>query len=248
MFWAGRLWRTAGALLALPLVAHAEPTKTIDHARILLGDVIASAPEGLADLDLGPAPPPGSSRLLTKTDLERELRQRGVDVAKMAIPSTVRVVGAARRIAPEKMAELARPYIEKELPPGVMLTNVRASYEVVVPPAAEVKSVHLPKILRQKGTQRTTVTIELVCDGTPVAKVPVTVVLEVSEQAARPDLARQSRLNLSLERGAVKVSTVGQLLADANIGESARMLVVATGRVVEAKILSRDEAKLVEGP
>jgi len=125
---------------------------------------------------------------------------------------------------------------------------VRASYEVVVPPAAEVKSVQLPKILRQKGTQRSTATIELACDGNPVAKVPVAVVLEVSEQAARPDVARQSRLNLVLERGPVKVSTTGQVLADANIGESARVLVVATGRVVEAKILSRDEARLVEAP
>ena len=236
------------AVLAVPLVAHAEPTKTIDHARILLGDVVAGAPEGLTDLDLGPAPPPGSSRLFSKPDLERELRQRGVDVAKMAIPAAVRVVGAARRIAPEKMAELAQPYLEKELPPGVTLTNVRASYEVVVPPAAEVKSVQLPKILRQKGTQRSTATIELACDGNPVAKVPVAVVLEVSEQAARPDVARQSRLNLVLERGPVKVSTTGQVLADANIGESARVLVVATGRVVEAKILSRDEARLVEAP
>jgi Chaperone for flagella basal body P-ring formation len=234
--------------LALPLAAHAEPTKTIDHARILLGDVVSAAPEGLAELDLGPAPPPGGSRLLTKPDLERELRGRGVDVAKLAIPAAVRVVGAAHRIAPEKMAALASPYIEKELPPGVTLTSVRASYEVVVPPGAEVKSVQLPKIMRQKGSQRSTATIELACEGTPVAKVPVAVVLEVSEQAARPDVARQSRLNLSLERGPVKVSTVGQLLADANVGDNVRMLVVATGRVVEARILSRDEARLVEAP
>lgn len=235
-------------MLALPLVAHAEPTRTIDHARILLGDVISSAPDGLADLDLGPAPPPGSSRLLTKPDLERELRQRGVDVAKLAIPAAVRLVGAARHIAPDKLAALAAPFIEKELPPGVTLSSVRASYEVVVPPGAEVRSALVPRIVRQKGSQRSTATIELACDGDPVAKVPVAVVLEVSEQAARPDVARQSRLNLYLERGAVKVSTVGQVLTDANVGDSVKILVVATGRVVQAKILTRDEAKLVEAP
>jgi hypothetical protein len=229
-------------------VARAEPTRTLDHARILLGDVVPTAPEGLADLDLGPAPPPGGSRLLTKPDLERQLRDRGVDISKLSIPAAVRVLGAARHISPAKMAELAAPFIEKELPPGVTLSSVRASYEVVVPPGAEVKAVQLPRILRQKGSQRSTATVELACEGDPVAKVPVAVVLEVSEQAARPDLARQSRVNLSLERGPVRVSTVGQILADANIGDSVRMLVVATGRVVQAKIVSRDEAKLVEAP
>jgi hypothetical protein len=234
------------ALLALPLVARAEPTRTVDHARILLGDVV-SAPVELADLDLGPAPPPGGSRLFGKSDLEKTLRERGVDLSKLTLPASIRVVGASRHIAPGKLAELATPAIEKELPPGVVLTSVRASYEIVVPPGAEVKSAQIAKIVRQKGTQRSTATIEMSCDGAPVAKVPVSVVLEVSEQAARPDVARHSRMNLSLDSGAVRVTAIGQTMADANLGDKVAMLVVATGRVVQAKIISRDEAQLLEG-
>jgi len=235
------------ALSAWPLVAHAEPVRTVDHARLLLGDVLASAPAGLAEVDLGPAPPPGSSRLLTKAELERQLRERGVDLSKLAIPAAVRVVGAAQHIAPDKMAELATPAIIKELPPGVTLTSVRASYEVVVPPGAEIKSAKLSKIVRQKGTQRSTATLEFSSDGAPVANVPVAVVLEVSEQAARPDVVRQSRINISIERGAVKVSGTGQVMADANVGDKVSVLVLATGRVVKALIVSQNEAQLLEG-
>jgi hypothetical protein len=234
------------AWLALPVVAQAEPVRTVDHARLLLGDIVA-APEGLADLDLGPAPPPGSSRLLTRSDLERQLRERGVDVGRISLPQSVRVVGAAQRISPEKFAELATPFIEKELPPGVTLTSVKASYEVVVPPGAGVKSVKVARLVKQKGTQRSAATVELTSDGEPVAKVPVALVLDVSEQAARPDVARQSRVNLSFERGAVRVSALGQTLSDANIGDKVSMLVLATGRVVQAKLVSPGEAELLEG-
>ena len=85
------------------------------------------------------------------------------------------------------------------------------------------------------------------CDGAPVAKIPVSVVLEVSEQAARPDVARHSRMNLFIDHGAVRVTAIGQTMADANVGDKVSMLVVATGRMVKAKIISRDEAELLEG-
>jgi hypothetical protein len=233
--------------MALPLVARAEPTRTIDHARILLGDIVSAAPAELADIDLGPAPPPGANRLLNKSELERQLRDRGVDVSKVSLPASIRVVGASRHIAPDKLAELAMPVIAKELPAGVTLTSVHASYEIVVPPSAEVKSAKISRIVRQKGTQRSMATIELACDGAPVAKVPVAVVLEVSEQAARPDVGRHTRMNLYIDHGAVRVTAIGQTMADANIGDKVGMMVVATGRVVQAKIVSSEEAQLLEG-
>jgi hypothetical protein len=243
-----RSFRRIAALLALPLVASAEPVRVVDHARLSLGDIIANPPEGTADLDLGPAPPPGSSRLLTHDELERQLRGRGLDLSKISIPASIRIVAAARRISPDKLSELAAPLIEKLLPPGVKLTSVRASYEVVVPPRTEVQSAEPPRYVRQKGVQRSTTTVQLISDGAPVARVPVTIVLEVSEEAARPDVARSGRINLSFERGLVRVSAAGTVMADANVGDKVGVLVVSTGKVVRAKIVSTGEAEVLDGP
>jgi Chaperone for flagella basal body P-ring formation len=110
-----------------------------------------------------------------------------------------------------------------------------------------VSSAELPRYVRQKGVQRATTTVLLVSDGEPVARVPVAVVLEVSEEAARPDVARSGRVNLFFERGVIRVSAVGTAMADAYVGDQLGVLVLSTGRVVRAKLVAPGEAE-VQGP
>jgi hypothetical protein len=233
--------------LALPLAAAAEPTQSIDHARLLAGDVVKSAPPGVAEIDLGPAPPPGANRLLTKNEIEQMLRQRGVDTTKLSIPVSIRIVGAAKRVTPAELTTLITPVIIQNLPPGVALTKVQPGYDVVVPPSASVGHVEIPRHPRQKGPFRTTATVQMVADGDIVARIPVPVVLEVSEEAARPDVARGARVSLVIDRRSMRIMTQGSCMIDANIGDVVNVLVVPTSRVVKAKITSRDEAQMVEG-
>jgi hypothetical protein len=243
-----RAWLVALFVLALPLTAGAEPTQSIDHARLLAGDVIKSAPPGVAEIDLGPAPPPGGSRLLTKNEIELMLRQRGVDTTKLAIPASLRVVGMAKRVTPAELTALVTPVILQNLPHGVALNKVHPGYDVVVPPSATVGSIEIPRHPRQKGLFRTTATVQMVADGEIVARVPVPIVLEVSEEATRPDVARGSRIGLVIDRRSLRIMTQGSCLFDANIGDVVSVLVVPTNRVVKAKITSRDEAHMIEGP
>jgi hypothetical protein len=243
-----RTWLTLVFALALPLSAGAEPTLSIDHARILAGDVVKSAPPGVADIDLGPAPPPGGNRLLTRSEIEIMLRQRGVDITKLSIPASLRIVGAAKRLSPAELTTLITPIILQDLPPGVALTKLQPSYDVVVPPSATVGSVEIPRHPRQKGPFRTTANVQMVADGSVVARIPVPIVLEISEAAARPDVARGTRIGLVIDRRSLRIMTQGACLLDANIGDVVNVLVVPTNRVVKAKITSRDEAHMVEGP
>ena len=238
---------TALFALALPLSAVAEPTQSIDHARLLAGDVVKAAPAGIAEIDLGPAPPPGGSRLLTKNEIEQMLRQRGVDTTKLSIPVSIRVVGAAKRVTPAELTALVTPAIVQSLPPGVGLTKVAPTYEVVVPPSATVGGVEIPRHPRQKGPFRTTATVQMMSDGEIVARVPVPVVLEISEDAARPDVARGARIGLVIDRRSLRIMTQASCMLDANIGDVVNVLVVPTNRVVKAKITSRDEARMIEG-
>jgi Chaperone for flagella basal body P-ring formation len=234
--------------LLFPLAAHGDVVHTVDHARILVKDVIVKAPEGIADVDLGPAPPPGGSRLVMRDEILTHLRERGVDVTRLVIPASVRVVGAARRISPNELALLVTPAIEEKLAAGVTLTKAQPTYEVVVPPRTVVRSVELPRTPRQKGSFRTTATVELASDGEVVAKVPVPVVLEVSEDAARPDAPRGSKIGLVIDRRSIRITTQGSLMNDANVGDTVGAMVVATGRVVKVRLVARDEAEVLEAP
>ena len=243
-----RAWIIAAVFsLALPLSAAAEPSLSVDHARLLAGDVIPSAPPGVAEIDLGPAPPPGASRLLTKNEIEQMLRKRGVDTAKLAIPASLRIVGASKRISPADLTTLIIPVISKTLPPGVTLTKAQPGYDIVVPPSATVGTIEIPHHPRQKGPFRTTANVEMVSDGEVVARIPVPIVLEVSDSAARPDVARGARIGLVIDRRSLRIMTQGSCLLDANIGDVVSDLVVSTSRVVKAKITSHDEAQIIEG-
>jgi len=233
--------------LGLPLVASAEPTQSIDHARLLAGDVVKSAPPGVAEIDLGPAPPPGGNRLLTRNEIELMLRQRGVDTTKLTIPVSLRIVGSAKRVTPAELTAIITPAIVQRLPTGVALTKVQPGYDIVVPPSATVGPIEIPRHPRQKGPFRTTANVQMVADGEIVARVPVPIILEVSEEGARPDVARGARIGLVIDRRSLRIMTQGSCLLDANIGDVVSVLVVSTNRVVKAKITSRDEARMVEG-
>ena len=242
-----RAWLTLLFSLALPLSAGAEPTQSIDHARLLAGDIIKSAPAGVAEIDLGPAPPPGGSRLLTKSEIESMLRQRGVDTTKLAIPASLRVVGGSKRVTPAELTTMITPVIVENLPKGVGLLKVTPGYDVVLPPSATVGNIDIPRHPRQKGPFRTTATVQMVSEGEIVARVPVPVILQVSEDAARPDVPRGSRISLVIDRRSLRIMTPGSCMLDANVGDTVNVLVTSTNRVVKAKITSRDEAQVVEG-
>jgi hypothetical protein len=233
--------------LALPLAAQGEPTRSVDHARLIAGDILPMAPAGVAEIDLGPAPPPGSSRLFTRNEIETVLRRRGVDTSKLQIPASIRIVASQKRISPADFSALILPVILQNLPQGVTLTKAQPGFDVVVPPSATVGNIEIPKHPRQKGTFRTTITVEMVSENQVVARVPVPTILEVSEDAARPDVARGSRIGLVVDRRSLRITTQGSCLFDANVGDVVSVLVVSTNRVVKAKVTSRDEAQIVEG-
>jgi hypothetical protein len=232
--------------LLWPLFASAESTRTIDHARILVADLLPNAPKGLSDIDLGPSPAPGGSRVVTKDEIRAHLVEHGVDTDKLMIPERVRVVAASRRIAPAELQALARPSIEKALAAGVTLVALSAGYEVVVAPCAQVGAARIPKLPRQKGTVRTTVTLDMVCGREVVARVPLSVTVELGEAALAIDVTRGARVSLVLTRGVVRITTSGSVLADASVGDTVGATVVATGRVVKVRITSPREAEVVE--
>lgn len=237
-----------GLILAISTSAAAatEPVRVVDGERVTVGDIIDGATEDVALVDLGPAAPPGGSRLVTASEIRRHLVNAGVDVSKLKLPKVVRVKTASRRIEPAALAKFLKPSIERSLPKGVKLVKVSPSRAIVVSPRAIAGDTRVPKLPKREGKVRSTVTVGVEVDGKAVLHIPMSVVLDISAEAARADVDKGRRLSLVIERRTARVSTAGIALEDGDIGEVLRFRVAKTGRTVRAKVLSQHRARVVE--
>ena len=77
------------------------------------------------------------------------------------------------------------------------------------------------------------------------ARVPVTLVLELSHEAAAPTLAKGARVDLVIARGATRISASGVALDDAELGEVKSFRVSSTGKVLRARLDSPTLAVVV---
>ncbi len=233
-------------VLAVSAPASAEPVRTIDAERVTVGDVVDSAADAAAAVDLGPAAPPGGSRLVTAREIRRHLRNAGIDVSKLRLPAVVRVKTAARRIEPKELATFLDSAIRDALPRGVMLLKVSPSRAIVVSPRATAGKARIPKLPKRAGKLSSTVTVDIEVGGKSVLHLPVSIVIDVSADAARADVGKGTRVSLVIERRAATVSTAGIALDDGDVGEVVRFRVAKTGRTVRAKIVSRHRARVIE--
>ena len=121
------------AMTAFPLSASAETERTIDSSRIHLSDVSDGYDEGdLATLDLGPAPPPGNSRLLSRAEVIDQLHAAGDDGKSLLMPATLRVKSAAKRWSPSELNAALAPKLLAALPFGVKLKSSKLNRAIVL--------------------------------------------------------------------------------------------------------------------
>lgn len=138
--------------------------------------------------------------------------------------------------------------IRRTLPKGVDLATVKPSSSIVVSPRAVVGSARVPKLPRRAGRIRSTATVEFLVDGEAKLHLPVPIVVDVSSEAAVADVPRGMRTTLVIERRTARVATAGIALADADVGDTIAFRVTKTGRIVRAKVISRQRARVVEAP
>ena len=207
--------RSAFTLLALllPLTAAADTARTIDHARILVKDVLLQAPAGVGEIDLGPAPPPGGSRLVTRDEIQTHLARarcrRGPPDhpavgalrcgRKAHLADRVRNLGDSRH----RTKAPSRHHPHQSAAPPTKWWSPRALR--CGPPSSPrpPRAKRELQVRRPPSSSCPTVTV--------VAKVPVPVVLEVSEDAARPDVPRGGHVGLTIDHRSVRISTQGSL-------------------------------------
>jgi len=235
----------ACALLGLPGLATAETTRTLDRTRVHLGDLLSTQDSELGAVDLGPAPPPGSSRLISREDVVRELRVQGLEQRKLNIPEVMRVVSASRRYTPSEVSALLLPQVSSALPPGVELQQLKISHGIVTSPRVQVGPIKLPKLARRAGSVDVTVVADLLNEGEIVTRLAFGLTLNVSEQAAAPLVDKGARVELVILSGSARISAGAVALEAANLGEVIPFKVSTTQRVLRGRLETRNQAVVV---
>ena len=232
---------------SLSLSAHAEAEHTISSPRILLRDVTHSYDAGaLSSLDLGPAPPPGNSRLLSRLEVEDQLRAAGDDAKSLRMPSFLRITSSAKRWSAEELRDALTPKVIAALPIGVQFKASKFTRPLMTSPNVTVGSAHFPKFPRREGELTLTVTVDLEQDTVTVMRVPLTIVVQITEAATRPAITKGARVNLVIEHGPARVSALATALSDTELGEVGLFRVATTLRVLRARLQSPDSAQVVE--
>jgi hypothetical protein len=238
-----------GFLLAssVSFSANAELERTIDSARIHLADISDGYDDSeLSSLDLGPSPPPGSSRLLSRGEVEDQLHAAGDDAKNLRMPSSLRVKSAAKRWPAEELRAALTPRLLAALPAGLKFKSSRLNRALVTSPSIKIGDAHFPKFPKREGELTLTAIVDLIQDDVTVLRVPVTVVVWVTEAATRPAAAKGARINLVIEHGPARVTALATALSDIELGALGSFQVASTRRVLRARLVGPDSALVVE--
>jgi len=184
--------------------------------------------------------------LLSRVEVEEQLRAAGDDAKSLRMPSALRVKSAAKRWSTEELREAVTPRLMAALPPGLTFKAAKLSRPLVTSPSVTVGAAHFPKFPKRTGELTLTASVDMQQDGATVLRVPVTVVVVISEAATRPAANKGARVNLVIEHGPARVTALATALSDTELGAVGLFRVSTTQRVLRARLLSADSAQVVQ--
>lgn len=215
--------------------------------RVHLADIVPGLEARAAAVDLGPTPAAGASRLVTRDDVLAACDHELVR-APTSLPPAIRIVRRTRHLEPWDVDALVRTAMApKPLHHGVVLAMVRTPRAIDVVDGYARADVDVPVVPKKAGAFATTTTLTFTdAGGEVLARLPVPVVFAVSEEGATYDTPRGSAVTVVVRRGLVEVRVPGVATLDGDVGDAIPVQVRASGHVMRARLLARDEALVVE--
>lgn len=223
---------------AVPRLAHASPgivVRTVEAPRITVADVVPSAPADIGVIDLGPAPPAGSNRLVKREEVVAALPAGKLNDVR--IPTTTRVVRATSKLSPAAIEGLVRGAGPASLPKGATLVSVRPRAEVIVPRGYDEVGLVIARPPRKVGRHMTVATVRFSRGGVLVAAISVPIELQLSPAALVPALRRGSPMVVVVDDGVVEVQAQARANEDADVGELLQVTVEGSGKVLRARLV-----------
>lgn len=229
-------------LLFTSQLSWAETERLIDAPRIRLGDVVTSVPASARAHDLGPAPPPGGSRLLSYLELNRALRRLGL---APSLTESVRVVRAMSERNSDQLQAWFGPEVERAMPAGASLVRMETPRTLRVAPSATVVAVRIGRLPRREGLVQTSAFVELSAGDASVQRVSLALTLRLDATAGRAAVAMGTPLILTISTGRTDVTALGVAASPGEVGDIVPCRVLRTNRVLLARITSSSTAEVV---
>lgn len=225
-----------------PRLAQAEVQRIVTGGRLHLEDLIPNTPAEARNLDLGPAPPAGSSRLFSREELQSMALRAGVEVA---VTDSVRVARASVRWSQPELAKLIEGKLVGILPSHAKLIRVDAPKSLVTTTGAQPTKVTLGQLPHREGLANTTCVLELSADGQVEQRLVVRVALELKAPPPLQQLPTGTALTLMVRLGNAQVSTSAVTLEPTVVGSTALLRVVRTRKSLRAKVTSATTAEVL---
>ncbi len=237
-----------GGALAAPAAPPAASPRPIEinTARVRLRD-LGIKELATQDVDLGPAPPLGSTRTIERGEISRALAAAHAPPSSR-LPDRVRVVRKGRHLVPADIDRLVRAAVDPtRLPKGATIALVRGA-AIEVPDGFDRVSAELPALPRRSGSVMVTASVSFLQEGVVLARVAVPVEIAIPAEALIPDGSKGAPILLIVRRGLVEVSIGGVAGADGDAGGVLPVLLRPSGRVVRAHVVDKDHAVAIEEP
>jgi flagella basal body P-ring formation protein FlgA len=224
----------------------APATVAVVGPRIFAADVIDGCSDAAAAVDLGPTPAVGASRLVTREEVAKTFAERGVALPA-AVPSAVRVIRKTEVLTAGALEQEIRAAVAKQpLRKGATIVAVKAPKSTEIVAGATSTTVEIPKPPRKAGPLTTTATVTFLAGPSVLARVMVPVDLVLGPEAAQPDVAAKSTITLVVRKGLVEIAAPATATADADVGEIVPVVVKATGRIVQARVVTKERVVALE--
>lgn len=225
-----------------PRAALGEIERVITSNRVLLGVLVPSAPAEIADLDLGPAPPAGSSRLYSSSELSYAAQQGG---KTLLVPDSVRAVRATKRWSQAEFSSFVTPKLKATLPNYARLVHVDVPRTLLTVQNVELNRIEWGQLPNRRGTVHTSALAELSADGKVEQRLTLAVVLDLSDRPKPVEVAHGSSVALHINLGSTRVSAAAITLQALPVGGVGLFRVIKTRKTLRAKLLSPSTAEVV---
>jgi hypothetical protein len=220
---------------------------TVKGGRLHVGDLVAGLTEDAASVDLGPTPSSTGTRVVTREDISRALRDRGVDVPG-TLPEAIRVRRQLRSLDAAELTRMVTDGLAEKLTRGASLQGVRPARTVSVPDGWTEVRYELPRPPHRTGALVSAVTLSFFEGSHPLWTLVVPVDLMLAQDATLFDVPRGSHVTFVIRRGLVEVSSSGTVTVDADIGGVAPVTVMPSGRSIPARLEDASTAVMVDVP
>ncbi|HJL19619.1 MAG TPA: flagella basal body P-ring formation protein FlgA [Sandaracinaceae bacterium LLY-WYZ-13_1] len=227
--------RLVVAALVLALLG---PAAAAAQSAVHLSEVVpALGGTELGALEVGPAPPPGGTRVIRRSDVLRALREAGRDPRGLAIPRATRIRREARALDGDRIEALSRDAVVEALAPcRLEELTVRGDATVAAGPLEVTAEGQAP---RRSGAA--SVMVILSAGGREV-RVPAQARVRCPAPVVRPG----RRVRLRVRFGAVIASAPGVARQPGRVGEVIRVQNLQTRASLRARVIDAETVEVVQ--